>query len=121
MRCWSALSLKYYDQIENHFIKKTKDITTKFKKVVSIALSDPQLTENGDCSNCQRLLHLVKEKIKNYSNGTKIQMLTLICSCLAMYSEQVLRTQQVNTQNTAQNSTAQHSKYSEHSKAQQVL
>ena len=48
-------------------------------------------------------------------------MLTLACSCLAMYSEQALRTQQVNTQNTAQNSTAQHSKYSEHSKAQQVL
>ena len=78
MRCWSALSLKYYDQIENHFIKKTKDITTKFKKVVSIELSEPQLAENGDCSNCQRLVNSVKEKFKNCSNGREIPMFTLV-------------------------------------------
>ena len=34
--------------------RKIKDVTTKFKNVVSMALSEPQLTENSDCSNCQR-------------------------------------------------------------------
>ena len=33
---------------------KIKDVKTKFKNVVSMALSEPQLTENSDCSNCQR-------------------------------------------------------------------
>ena len=33
---------------------KIKGVKTKFKNVVSMALSEPQLTENSDCSNCQR-------------------------------------------------------------------
>ena len=76
-KCSSALSLKYYDQIENyHLLKKIKEITTKFKKVVPIALSEPQLLEN--CSNYQRLVDSVKKKIKNCSNGRKTTMLTLV-------------------------------------------
>ena len=55
--------------------KKIKEITTKFKKAVSIALSEPQLVENSDCSNCWRLLDSVKKKIKNCSNGRKYKCL----------------------------------------------
>ena len=41
-----------------------------------IALSEPQLAENGDCSSCQRLVNSVKEKIKNFSSERKTQMFT---------------------------------------------
>ena len=57
--------------------RKIKDVTTKFKNVLSIALSEPQLTENSDCSNCQRLVDSIKEKLIHCSNERKIQMLTL--------------------------------------------
>ena len=48
-----------------------------FKNVLSVALSEPQLTENTDCSNCQRLVDAIKEKLTGCSNQRKIQMLTL--------------------------------------------
>ena len=57
--------------------RKIKDVTIKFKNVVSIALSGPQLTENSDCSNCQRLVDSIQEKLTDCSNERKIQMLTL--------------------------------------------
>ena len=41
--------------------RKIKDVTTKFKNLVSIALSEPQLTKNSDCNNCQRLVDSIKE------------------------------------------------------------
>ena len=41
--------------------KKIKDVTTKFKNIVSTALLEPQLTENSDCSNCQRFVDSIKE------------------------------------------------------------
>ena len=31
--------------------RKMRDFTIKFKNVVSMALSEPQLAQNGDCSN----------------------------------------------------------------------
>ena len=43
--------------------RKIKDDTIKFKSVVSMALSEPQLTENSDCRNCQRLVVSIKEKV----------------------------------------------------------
>ena len=57
--------------------RKIKYVTTMLKNVVSITLSEPQLTENSDCSNCQRLVDSVKEKLTDHSNKSKIQMLTL--------------------------------------------
>ena len=57
--------------------RKIKDVITKFKNVVSIVLLELQLTENSDCSNCQRLVDSIKEKLTDCSNETKIQMLTL--------------------------------------------
>ena len=53
--------------------RKIKDVTKKFKNVVSIALSEPQLTENSDCSNCQRLVDSIKEKLTDCSNERKIK------------------------------------------------
>ena len=57
--------------------RKIKDVTTKFKNVESIALLESQLTENCGCSNCQRLVASIKEKLADYSNNRKIKMLTL--------------------------------------------
>ena len=57
--------------------RKIKDVTTKFKNFVSIALSELQLTENSDCSNCQRLVDSIKEKLTGCSRERKIQMFTL--------------------------------------------
>ena len=57
--------------------RKIKDVTRKFKNDVSIVLLEPQLTENSDCSNCQRLMDSVKEKLTVRSNERKIQMHTL--------------------------------------------
>ena len=31
--------------------RNIKDVTTNFKNIVSIVLSEPKLTENSDCSN----------------------------------------------------------------------
>ena len=58
--------------------RKIKDVTAKFKNVVSIALLEPQLTENSDYSNCQRLVDSIKQKLTDCSNERKIQMLTLV-------------------------------------------
>ena len=49
---------------------------TKFRNDLDIVLSEPQLTENSDCSNCQRLLDSIKEKLTDCSNEIKIQLLT---------------------------------------------
>ena len=57
--------------------RKIKDVTTKFKIVVSIAILEPQLTENSDCSNCQRLVGSIKEELTYCSNSRKMQMFTL--------------------------------------------
>ena len=46
--------------------------TKKFKNVVSIALLEPQFTENRDCSNCQRLVDSLKEILTDCSNERKI-------------------------------------------------
>ena len=51
--------------------RKIKDDTIKFKSVVSMALSEPQLTENSDCRNCQRLVVSIKEKVTDCSNERK--------------------------------------------------
>ena len=58
--------------------KKIKYVTTKFKNVVSTALSKPQLNKNSNCSNCQRLVDSIKEKLTDCSNERKTQMLTLV-------------------------------------------
>ena len=58
--------------------RKIKDLLTKFKYAMFIALSEPQLVENGDCSSCQRLVNSLKEKIKNCSSERKTQMFTLV-------------------------------------------
>ena len=52
--------------------RKIKDITKKFKNVVSIALLELQFTENRDCSNCQRLVDSLKEIRADFSNERKI-------------------------------------------------
>ena len=57
--------------------RKIKDDTIKFKSVVSMALSEPQLTKNSDCRNCQRLVVSIKEKVTDCSNERKVQVLTL--------------------------------------------
>ena len=65
-------------QQEHYQLVKGKSrMLQQFKNVLSIALSEPQLTKNSDCSNCQRLVDLIKEKLTNCSNKRKIQMLTL--------------------------------------------
>ena len=66
------------DEILHETIGKSKinDVTTKFKNVVSIALSEPQLNENSNCSNCQRLVDSMKEKPTDCSSERKIQILT---------------------------------------------
>ena len=46
--------------------RKIKGITTKLKNVVSMALSEPQLAQNGGFSNCQRLVDSMKEKTKSF-------------------------------------------------------
>ena len=40
-------------------------------------LSECQLTENSDCSNCQGLAESIKEKLIDCSNERKIQVVTL--------------------------------------------
>ena len=40
-------------------------------------LLEPKLTENSDCSNCQRSVDSIKEKITHCSNKRKIQILIL--------------------------------------------
>ena len=40
-------------------------------------LSEPHLTDNIDCSNCQRLVDSTKVKLTDCSNERKIQILTL--------------------------------------------
>ena len=74
----SPLKVLRSDRVLSIGKRKMKDVTTKFKNVVSIVLSEPQLTENNDCSNCQRLVDSIKEKITDRSNKRKIQMLTLL-------------------------------------------
>ena len=39
--------------------------------------SEPQLTEKSDCTNCQRLVDSIKEKLTDCSNYRKMKMLTL--------------------------------------------
>ena len=39
--------------------------------------SEPQLTEKNDCTNCQRLVDSIKEKLTDCSNYRKMKMLTL--------------------------------------------
>ena len=73
----SPLKVLWSDRVLSIGKRKMKDVTTKFKNIVSIVLSEPQLTENNDCSNCQRLVDSIKEKITDCSNERKIQMLTL--------------------------------------------
>ena len=57
---------------------KINDVTTKFKNVVSIALSEPQLNENSNCSNCQRLVDSIKEKPTDCSSERKYKYLLLL-------------------------------------------
>ena len=57
--------------------RKIKDVITKFKNVVSKVLSELQLTENSDCSDCQRLVDSIEEKLTDCSNEKKIQVLAL--------------------------------------------
>ena len=38
---------------------------------------EPQLTENSDCSNCQRSVQSIKEELRDCCNERKIQMLIL--------------------------------------------
>ena len=38
--------------------RRIRDVNTKFNNVVSIAPSEPRLTENSDCSSCHRLVDL---------------------------------------------------------------
>ena len=67
------------DEILHETIGKRKinDVTMKFKNVVSITLSEPQLNENSNCSNCQRLVDSIKEKLTDCSSERKIQILLL--------------------------------------------
>ena len=66
------------DEILHETIGKRKinDVTMKFKNVVSITLSEPQLNENSNCSNCQRLVDSIKEQLTDCSSERKIQILT---------------------------------------------
>lgn len=43
-----------------------------------MVLSEPQLAQNGGCSNCQRPVNSMTEKTKSFSNQRKIQILTLV-------------------------------------------
>ena len=57
--------------------RKIKDVITKFKNLVYIAVLEPELTESSDCSNYQRLVHSLNKKLTDCSNKRKIQMLAL--------------------------------------------
>ena len=58
-------------------VKGKLKMLQQFKNVASIALSEPQLTENSDCSNCLRSVDSINEKLTDFSNERKMQMLTL--------------------------------------------
>ena len=45
---------------------------------MSVALEEPQLTENNDCNNCLKLVNSIKEKLTDCSKEKKVQMLTLV-------------------------------------------
>ena len=44
-----------------------------FQNVLFIVLSEPQLNENSDCINCQRLVDSIKEKLTDCSSKRTIQ------------------------------------------------
>ena len=73
----SSLKISRPDRTLSIGKRNIKDVTIKFKNVLFIVLLEHKLTENSDCSNCQRSVDSIKEKITHCSNKRKIQILTL--------------------------------------------
>lgn len=64
--------------------RKISKVTGAFSKVVAIALDEPALVESSqskDCSNCSRLVELIKEKLTITEDRNKIIQLLTIVPC----------------------------------------
>ena len=59
--------------------RKIQDLTRKFTKVVSVALTESQLAESIDvCDNYIELVYSINEKLRESDQGRKIQLITLV-------------------------------------------
>ena len=73
----SSLKISRPDRTLSIGKRNIKDVTIKFKNVLFIVLLEPKLTENSDCSNYQRSVDSIKEKITHCSNKRKNKFLLL--------------------------------------------
>ena len=59
--------------------RKINSVTSTLTKAVAIALDEPTLDTNMDCSNCARLVELIKEKLSTTKERSEIvRLLTIV-------------------------------------------
>ena len=65
------------DRAFNHGKRKIEEFTKKFPSAVAVALTEPEL-ENDGCDSCLRFVKDIKEKLKICNKQEMVQLLTIV-------------------------------------------